>query len=64
MFCDDGDSMSTWHESGKEDLEIDGDEINVWVTSDYGGNVYTTIKIADIEELLKEHKESSDQGDV
>lgn len=44
--------MSTWYESKKEDLEIDGDEINIWVTSDDCGNIYTTVKIKDIQELL------------
>ena len=50
--------MSAWYESSKDDLEIDGDEINVFVHADDFGGVYTTIKISDIEELLEQHREN------
>ena len=50
--------MSAWYESSKDDLEIDGDEINVFVHGDDFGGVYTTIKISDIEELLEQHREN------
>ena len=50
--------MSAWYESSKDDLEIDGDEINVYVHGDDFGGVYTTIKISDIEELLEQHREN------
>jgi hypothetical protein len=46
--------MSQWNETKKEDLEVDGDEINVYLGSDYSGNIYTTIKIKDLLEILAE----------
>lgn len=50
--------MSLWHEAKKEDLEIDGDEINIYSGFDDSGNRYVTVKILDIKELL-EHKKST-----
>ncbi len=44
--------MSIWYKSKREDLEIDGDEVNVYVASDQSGNIYTTIKIKDLKDLL------------
>lgn len=56
--------MSFWHDISKEDLEIDGDDILVAVTSDQWGSVWAVIKIADIEELLRERKSTPiDKGD-
>lgn len=50
--------MSTWHKSGRDALDIDGDEINIWVTSDDSGSIYTTVKIEDILDLLKDRFKS------
>ncbi len=46
--------MSQWYEADKDDLELDGDEINVLVCDDWRGNIYVTVKVADIKELLNE----------
>jgi hypothetical protein len=45
-------AMSTWIKVTKEDLELDGDEINIYVKQDYSGAVYVTIKVEDIKALL------------
>jgi len=50
--------MSVWYESGKDDLEVDGDEINVFVHADDFGGVYTTIKLADIFSTIVSHIEN------
>lgn len=44
--------MSEWHEAKKDDLELDGDEINILIGDDWRGNIYVTVKVADIKELL------------
>lgn len=46
--------MSYWIEVKKEDIELDGDQINVWLESDESGNRYATIKVQDLKDLLKE----------
>lgn len=45
--------MSKWTYIPKEDLDLDGDEINILVGSDYEGNNYAIVKVSDIKELLK-----------
>jgi len=40
--------MSLWFEAKKEDIALDGDEINIYVKQDYSGAVYVTVKIDDI----------------
>lgn len=53
--------MSTWIEPKKEDMEIDGDELNIYVMSDYGGAIYVCPKIADIKRILEKKKPSKDK---
>lgn len=50
--------MSEWYEPKKEDMSIDGDEINIWLFSNDSGNVYAAVKIKDIKELLKKYAEN------
>ncbi len=45
--------MSHWIEIKKEDIEIDGDDINISLEPDNFGNNYVTIKIMDVLELLE-----------
>lgn len=45
--------MSHWIEIKKEDIEIDGDDINISLEPDEFGNNYLTIKIMDVLELLE-----------
>lgn len=44
--------MSQWYEASKKDMEIDGDEITIYVGSDEFGSIYVTVKIKDIRDLL------------
>lgn len=44
--------MSTWYEPKKEDMEIDGEDLNVFVHNDDFGTVYAAIKIKDLKEIL------------
>ena len=45
--------MSKWQEAKPEDLEIDGENINIMLESDNEGNNYVEVKIKDIQKLLK-----------
>lgn len=45
--------MSYWIEIKKEDIEIDGDDINIRLKPDDFGNNYVTVKIIDILKLLE-----------
>ncbi len=49
--------MSFWYSPKKEDIEIDGDEVNIWLGSDESGNIYATVKIKDLEDILKKKKD-------
>lgn len=44
--------MSDWYEASKEDIEVDENEINIYLGQDYFGNKYVTVKIEDIKEIL------------
>jgi hypothetical protein len=46
--------MSLWFDVNKEDLHLDGDEIDIYVRQDYSGAVYITVKVEDIKALLTE----------
>lgn len=45
--------MSYWQYIDKEDIELDKDEINIFVESEAEGNHYVVVKVEDIKELLK-----------
>lgn len=49
--------MSIWHEIKPEDMELDGDEINIHIGSDYSGNVYAIVRVKDIQVLLTNSQE-------
>lgn len=44
--------MSNWKDIKKEDIEVDDDELNIYIGSDDFGNNYIVLKISDIKELL------------
>ena len=44
--------MSKWQDVPKEDIEIDGEDINICLESDNFGNNYCVVKKADMLELL------------
>ena len=46
--------MSFWYQPKRKDMEIDGDEINIYLGSDNSGNIYAGVKIEDIRDLLQE----------
>lgn len=48
--------MSHWHEPKKEDIEINGDEIDIYLFNDDFGSVYCTLKVKDIQEVLAEYE--------
>lgn len=45
--------MSKWRNIPREDIDLDGDEINVLIEADSEGNVYVCLKVADVLEVLK-----------
>ena len=51
--------MSDWITVKKEDIELDGDDINVYFESDDFGNRYIILKVEDIKALLKDDKTGS-----
>ena len=44
--------MSKWYDVPKEDIEIDGEDINICLEGDKFGNNYCVVKKADILKLL------------
>jgi len=46
--------MSLWYEvKDIDDLDIDGEDLNILFNTDYNGNCYVTVPIALIKEVLK-----------
>ena len=45
--------MSFWYEPKLEDMEIDRDEINIYLGQDDSGSIYAAVKISDLNEILK-----------
>ncbi len=46
--------MSQWTEIPKEDIEVDGDELNILIGDDDSGNIYVTVKIKDVLDLIEQ----------
>lgn len=44
--------MSHWYEPKKEDIEIDGEDIDILLDQDKNGCIYVSIKKSEILELL------------
>jgi hypothetical protein len=44
--------MSNWQEIKKEDIELDGEDINIYLGSDDFGNNYVILKVKDVKDLL------------
>lgn len=44
--------MSYWIEAKKKDMEIDGDELNIFIEQDESGARYVVVKIKDLKEML------------
>lgn len=49
--------MSYWYEAKKENIKLNGDEIDIWLDDkpvyEDCGNVYVSIKVKDLLELIK-----------
>lgn len=50
--------MSEWYTPESDDIEIDGDEVNILVAHNNQGNVYVTLKLEQIESMLHDLKQS------
>ena len=50
--------MSIWYEAKAEDIERDGDEINIHFDNDYTGAMYVIVKVEDIKKAISEQSES------
>lgn len=48
--------MSKWKEIPKEDIEIDGEDIDILIGSDSEGNNYVTVKVEDMLALFEAGK--------
>ena len=48
--------MSKWNKATKDDIEIDGDEINIYAGYDERGSVYAVVKVKDMKEILKQNE--------
>jgi len=47
--------MSMWYEPKLEDIDIteDGEELHVYLYSDYSGAIYASFKVKELEDLIK-----------
>lgn len=53
--------MSAYKEASIENMDVDGDEIDIYVGSDEHGNNYVTVKIADVLRLLADSELRGDK---
>ena len=44
--------MSTWRNIPKQNIEVDGDEVNILVDADDSGNNYIVVKLSDLKEWI------------
>lgn len=49
--------MSLWYEPKKEDIDFsdDGKDMHIWLCSDDCGNVYASVDVCLLKELIKEN---------
>ena len=52
--------MSKWHDMLKGDITFsdDGEEMHIYIESDYNGAIYVSVKTKDVKERLKELKKT------
>jgi hypothetical protein len=55
LTCGRINNMSYWYEPKKEDMDIteDGKEVHIVIDSDDSGNIYVSLKVKDLKDLLK-----------
>jgi hypothetical protein len=46
--------MSKWYRAKKEDIDIDGEDLNILVCTDYDGNIYVELSMRLLKEILQE----------
>lgn len=44
--------MSYWYQPKRKDLELDGDEINIYLGDDDSGAIWAAVKVKDIKDLF------------
>lgn len=44
--------MSQWYDRKREDISLDGEDVNIYVMSDDFGAVYVTVKVVDLIDVL------------
>lgn len=54
--------MSSWQNIKAEDLDLDGDEINIHYDDDSSGALYLVVKVKDIKKLLAVRDERSEES--
>jgi len=52
--------MSFWYDKEKSDISFskDGEEMHIYLDSDYSGAIYASVKVKDVKELLKYESET------
>lgn len=55
------DEMSYWHEPKPKDWDVsdDGKDMHIYLESDDSGNIYVSLKIAELKEFLKKYDNRS-----
>ncbi len=48
--------MSEWYKAEGDDIEIDGQEVNIRVTNNDSGNIYVTLTFEQVKKLYDEIK--------
>jgi hypothetical protein len=54
--------MSFWYEPKFEDLEIDKDELNIYLGYDNNGSIYATVKIDDLKKIF--NQQNNEEGNI
>ena len=52
--------MSDWHEVKEDDIEIDGDMVNIHIGTNYQGAIYVEIPIAILKKKLEQSMTKED----
>jgi len=54
--------MSKWYTYNEEnaDIDVNSGDVDIWLGSDYDGNIYLAIPFADVLALAESVKEASD----
>ena len=50
--------MSVWYEPKPEDIEVNGDELDIYVTNDESGAIYVSVKIKELKKIISGRKQT------